>query len=105
MNKTMILMTLASAIPALVSPAFAQTTNFDVSGATEIFPTSINSVGAVAGYFFTTSPGGGFGKDSFGFTRAADGTIATFSTPAFTGNNSSTQVWGINSSGVVVGDN
>jgi hypothetical protein len=85
--------------------AFAQTT-FDISGATEIYPMTINSTGMVAGYYATTPPAGfpGFGKDYFGFVRDAAGTITIFATPAPFPNGSLTLVWGMNSSGVVVGD-
>ena len=105
MTKIAILMSLASASLMLQSAALAQTTNFDVAGATEIYPTSINAGGTVAGYYFTTPPVTGYGKDSYGFLRDAAGNVTTITTPAFSPNNSATQVWAVNSSGVVVGDN
>jgi hypothetical protein len=93
------------AIVAIASPAFAQT-QFDISGATEIYPTVINANGSVAGYYATASPSccPTFGKDFFGFIRDAVGNVTTFATAAYYPNSSSTVVWGMNSSGVTVGE-
>jgi hypothetical protein len=92
-----------AAVAAIAFTASAQTT-FDVEGATEIYPTAITATGATAGYYATTAPVSGYGKDFYGFIRDAAGTITTFSTPAYSPNSSSTVVWGMNSSGVIVGE-
>lgn len=84
-------------------PLFPQT-QFDVTGATEIYPTVITTTGATAGYYGTTAPVVGYGKDFYGFIRDASGNVTTFATPTWAPNNSSTVVWGMNSSGVVVGE-
>src|SRR6266567_9437516 len=78
--------------------AFAQTTTtFDISGNTGLFPTAINLQGTAAGYYFD-------GTGAHGFVRDAQGNLTTFSTPGFNAGSSGTQVWGINNSGVVIGD-
>lgn len=89
---------------AICPAAFAQT-SFDIPGATEIYPITINSSGTVAGYFATTSPSccPTFGKDFYGFLRDPAGNITTFSTAAPYPNNSLTVVEGMNNSGTVVG--
>ena len=93
----------AVAIASAACFGFAQT-QFDVPGATEIYPTAITVTGATAGYYATTAPVAGFGKDFYGFIRDSSGNITTFATAAWAPNNSSTVVWGMNSSGVVVGE-
>ena len=59
---------------------FSQTVTFSVPGASQTVPTSINSSGAVAGYYYR--PGSVYSRGGyFGFLRDPDGTITTFAGP------------------------
>jgi len=71
------------------------TTIFAPPDATLTLPTSINSAGAVAGYFQNT-----LGGPDHGFVRAADGSITTFDPKGST----ETFVMSINDAGTIVGN-
>ena len=67
------------ALPAFAClPDLYCTVTFSVPGASQTVPTSINSSGAVAGYYATS---GTFGSTVYGFVRDPDGTITTFAAP------------------------
>lgn len=70
-------------------------TAFDIPNAVGVYPAGINAAGVVAGSYSDAT------ERSYGFVRAADGTITTFSigSPQF----QNTHVAGINAAGVVVG--
>jgi hypothetical protein len=83
---------------SLSTAAISQTTFDGPTGTTAIFPTSINAVGDIAGYYFDTDRNHGFVLHS----TAAN--ITPFRLYACNGCASSLDVWAINSSGTVVGD-
>ncbi|MFN3324969.1 MAG: hypothetical protein ACK5AZ_15845 [Bryobacteraceae bacterium] len=78
------------------SHAAAQITTFEIAGGKDVYPTTINIDGVVAGYY--VDPGG----NSRGFLRDAVGNITTFEAPGFS-SGFVTTVWGVNIEGAVVG--
>ena len=96
------------ALPFLMlaaSPGTAQESNagftfstFTISGAVDLGVESINTPGAISGYY-TDSAG-----DYKGFLRATDGTVTSFSDPGDTGSPGYTIASQINQGGTIVGE-
>jgi hypothetical protein len=78
--------------------ANSQTTFNGPSGSTAIFPTSINAVGDVVGYYFDSDGSHGF------VLYSSASSVTPFSLYACPGCQSSLDVWSINSSDMIVGD-
>src|SRR5690349_6808313 len=71
-------------------------TTFDVPGAANTFPASINASGAITGAYIDS-----IRRQQHGFLRDSDGTITTFDPPGYV---SATLACCINASGTVAGD-
>src|SRR5438270_14021711 len=70
-------------------------TTFDVPGARNTYPTSLNSAGTITGYYVTLTDA----VENHGFLRAVDGSIVTFDVPGAR----STFPLSINSGGAITG--
>jgi hypothetical protein len=83
---------------AAAVPASAQTYTFDPTGSVETTPYSINTSGAITGYYLDAS------NVYHGFVRAANGAITTIDAPrAGTGLGQGTVAYSINTSGAITG--
>jgi probable HAF family extracellular repeat protein len=93
--RSVVLLSAALGIFVASEPAAAglKFISFDVLGATLTRPTSINSLGAVAGYYNDKN------GNAQGFVRAPDGTFTTITRKGA----AATYVYGINDAGTVVG--